>query len=94
MDVKWNCCFKHSEDRAILEDFLPKQQHYRYVVNKFVILEKAELLYETKFESDILRKQMVINDQTDNVYYALPSSRDKTRRQKDISLNNSSAKKH
>ena len=54
MDVKWNCCFKHSEDRAILEDFLPKQQHYRYVVNKFVILEKAELLYETKFESDIL----------------------------------------
>ena len=42
---------------------------------------------------------MVINDQTDNVYYALPSSRDKTRRQehnlqKDISLNNSSAKKN
>ena len=98
MDVKWKCCFKQSEDRAILEDFLPKQQHYRYVVNKFVILEKAELLYETKFESDILRKQMVINDQTDNVYNALPSSRDKARRQehnlqKDISLNNSSAKK-
>ena len=54
MDIKWNCCFKSSEDRTILEDFLPKQQHYRYVVNKFVIKERADILYETKFESDVL----------------------------------------
>ena len=52
-----------------------------------------------KFKDPKVRKQMVINDQTDNVYYALPSSRDKARRQehnlqKDISLNRSSAKKH
>ena len=42
---------------------------------------------------------MVINDQTDNVYYALPISKEKPRRQehslqKDIILNRSSAKKH
>ena len=30
-----------------------------------------------KFKDPKVRKQMVINDQTDNVYYALPSSRDK-----------------
>ena len=54
MDIKWNCCFKSPEDRTILEDFLPKQQHYKYVVNKFVITERADILYETKFESDVL----------------------------------------
>ena len=52
-----------------------------------------------KFNDPKVRKQMVINDQTDNVYYALPISREKARRQehnlqKDISLNRSSAKKH
>ena len=53
-----------------------------------------------KFKDPKVRKQMVINDQSDNVYYAL-SLRDKPWRQernlqKDISLNRnrSSAKKH
>ena len=61
-------------------------------------LRLNNLLYSRQMMLLQCNVSMVINDQTDNVYYALPSLRENPRRQehnlqKDISLIRSSARK-
>ena len=54
MSVKWNCTFNNIEDRSYLEDLLPKNDHFSLIVNRFLLVEKSSIRYETKFEADIL----------------------------------------
>ena len=51
--IKWNVCFDRLDDRKILEDFLPKDAKYSYEIDKYVLLEKDDIRYESKFEADL-----------------------------------------
>ena len=52
MDISWQCCKLHTDNRQVLEDILPR--NYKYVVKSHNVIEKAQIDIESKFESTLL----------------------------------------
>ena len=53
MPTHWNTAIKRLDEEKILEDFLPERDKYSYIINKFILSDKSDIRYETKFIADI-----------------------------------------
>ena len=52
MPTHWNTAIERLDEGKILEDFLPEQIQF-YIINKFILSDKSDISYETKFIADI-----------------------------------------
>ena len=53
MPTHWNTAIERLDEEKILEDFLPERDKYSYIINKFILSDKSDIRYETKFIADI-----------------------------------------
>ena len=53
MLTQWNTAIERLDEGKILEDFLPERDKYSYIINKFILSDKSDIRYETKFIADI-----------------------------------------
>ena len=53
MPTHWNTAIKLLDEEKILEDFLPERDKYSYIINKFILSDKSDIRYETKFIAGI-----------------------------------------
>ena len=53
MPTHWNTAIERLDEGKILEDFLPERDKYSYIINKFILSDKSDIRYETKFIADI-----------------------------------------
>ena len=60
MPTHWNTAIERLDEGKILEDFLPERDKYSYIINKFILSDKSDIRYETKFIADIQFGEILI----------------------------------